>query len=54
RHIETHYHWIRERVEEGKIRLSHVAGVSNIADGLTKPLARPAFEAFRNALALKA
>ncbi|OGE47990.1 hypothetical protein PENARI_c034G09152, partial [Penicillium arizonense] len=53
RHIETHYHWIRERVEEGKIRLSHVAGVSNIADGLTKPLARPAFEAFRDALALE-
>ena len=53
RHIETHYHWIRERVTEGKIRLSHVAGVYNIADGLTKPLAKPAFEAFRDALALE-
>jgi hypothetical protein len=53
RHIETHYHWIRERVKEGKIRLSHVASVNNIADGLTKPLAKPTFEAFRDALALQ-
>lgn len=54
RHIETHYHWIRERVKEGKIRLSHVPGVKNIADGFTKALAKPAFEAFRQALALEA
>jgi hypothetical protein len=52
RYIKTHYYWIRERVE-GKIRLSHVASVSNIADGLTKPLAKPIFEAFRDALALQ-
>ncbi|KAF4772601.1 hypothetical protein HAV15_012150 [Penicillium sp. str.  len=53
RHIEVHHHWIREKVQEGKIRISHIPGAQNIADGLTKPLPKPAFERFKKGLSLE-
>ena len=36
KHIDIRYHWIREKVEQGIIRLVHVASAHNIADLLTK------------------
>lgn len=53
RHIEVHHHWIREKVQNGKIRISHIPGTQNIADGFTKPLPKPAFEKFMKSLSLK-
>ncbi|EDN08356.1 predicted protein [Histoplasma mississippiense (nom. inval.)] len=46
RHIEIRYHILRDLVEKGEIMMEHVGSTANIADGLTKPLARPAFEEF--------
>jgi hypothetical protein len=52
KHIDIHWHWIREAIELGKICVTHVAGVKNIADGLTKPLAKPQFDQFRSNLSM--
>ncbi|EDN06563.1 conserved hypothetical protein, partial [Histoplasma mississippiense (nom. inval.)] len=46
RNIEIRYHILRDLVEKGEIMMEHVGSTANIADGLTKPLARPAFEEF--------
>lgn len=46
KHIDVHWHWIREQVEKKRIILHHVKGVENIADSLTKPLAFPQFMLF--------
>jgi hypothetical protein len=47
RHIELQYHYIRWSIKEGRIVLFHVPSKMNIADILTKPLSRPAFEFLR-------
>ena len=46
RHIDTHWHWIRDQAQKGAIKISYVPGNTLVADGLTKPLAKPAFKAF--------
>ena len=41
KHINIRYHFIRERVESGEIKLIHVPSAEQLADILTKPLAKP-------------
>ncbi|KAJ9552992.1 hypothetical protein OSB04_017037 [Centaurea solstitialis] len=41
KHIHTRFHFIRERVENKQVEVEHVAGDSQVADSLTKALARP-------------
>jgi len=53
KHVHRNYNWIRERVENGDIRLGHVPGVDNVADIFTKPLAKPTFVRFREMLGLR-
>ena len=36
KHIDLKYHWVREQVEAGHVKLVHVAGADNISDILTK------------------
>jgi hypothetical protein len=43
KHINIRHHFIRECVEAGQIIPKWVSGQDNIADILTKPLAKPAF-----------
>ena len=43
KHIDIRYHFIRSHVESGLFLISHVSGLSNSADLLTKPLSRPVF-----------
>ena len=50
--MDIQHHFVREKVAEGRIQLEHVPTQDQIADGLTKPLPRDAFEKFRNALGL--
>lgn len=38
KHVEIHHHWIREKVKDGTISLSHCATKDMLADLLTKPL----------------
>ena len=47
KHIEIKYHYIRDMVQTGAVKLQYVAMDENIADVLSKPLARVKFEYFR-------
>ena len=40
KHIDLNYHWIREQVEVKRVELHHVPGNDNVADMLTKVVAR--------------
>jgi hypothetical protein len=53
KHVNRNYHWIRERVADGEIRLVHVPGTENVADIFTKPLAFVKFDRFRELLGLR-
>ena len=44
KHIEIKYHYIKDMVQRGEIKLWYVATDEQIADVLTKPLARVKFE----------
>ena len=50
KHIEIKYHYIRDMVQRGAMKLLYVATEEQIADVLTKPLARLKFEYFRERL----
>ena len=50
KHIEIKYHYIRDMVQRGAIKLHYVATDEQIVDVLTKPLARVKFEYFREKL----
>jgi hypothetical protein len=52
KHIETHHHYIREQVQESKIKISHVPSADQSADIFTKPLGRTLFEKLRSHLGL--
>ena len=46
------YHWIRLKVESGEIIPKWISTKDQLADGLTKALASPAFTAWRQAVGL--
>ena len=50
KNIEIKYHYIRDMVHRGAMKLRYVAMNKQIADILTKPLARVKFEYFREKL----
>ena len=50
KHIEIKYHYIRDMVQRGAVKLQYVAMDEQIADVLTQPLARVKFEYFREKL----
>ena len=53
KHIEVHYHYVRERLSAGeKISLAYVPTEDNLVDIFTKALPREKFKAFRKALGL--
>ncbi|MCO5580458.1 hypothetical protein L7F22_034326 [Adiantum nelumboides] len=52
KHIEVHYHNVRERLSAGEINLAYVPTQDNLADLFTKALSREKLEAFRKALGL--
>ena len=41
KHIRRKYHMLRERVQDGRIKLGHIPGVENPADVMTKNLSKP-------------
>ena len=47
---EIKYHYIRDMVQRGAVKLLYLATEEQIADVLTKPLARLKFEYFRERL----
>ena len=52
KHIEVHYHYVRERLSAEEINLAYVPTQDNLADLFTKALPREKLEAFRKALGL--
>ena len=47
KHIDTRFHYLRERVLAKDVKLTYIPSSENIADIFTKPLPRPLFEKFR-------
>ena len=45
KHIDTKFHFIREQVDRGVVKLQYCGTEQMIADALTKPLARERFQA---------
>ena len=52
KHIEVHYHYVRERLLVGEISLMYVPTQDNLADLFTKALSCEKFKAFHKALGL--
>ena len=48
--FEIKYHYIRDMVQRGVVKLQYVETDEHIADVLTKPLSRVKFEYFREKL----
>ena len=46
KHIEIPYHYVRDMVEKDVIKLEYISTEDQIADILTKPLAKPKVELF--------
>ena len=54
KHIDVRHHYIRERVEEGDIKVAHIPSTENLADILTKPLPRVIHQRIVRSLSLDA
>ena len=54
KHIDTRYHFIRDKVDKGKIKLIYYKSENNLPDLLTKPLKKVKFEELRSKLMIKA
>jgi hypothetical protein len=52
KHIEIWYHYIREMVQRGAIKLQYIGTYEQVAEVLTKPLSRVKFEYFRGKLGI--
>ncbi|KAI5060280.1 hypothetical protein GOP47_0024700 [Adiantum capillus-veneris] len=52
KHIEVHYHYVRERLSAGEISLAYVPTQENVVDLFTKALSSEKLEAFCKALGL--
>ena len=53
KHIDIRYHFIREAVEDGQIRMKYVPTDQNPADIFTKPLSKTKVRGFVAGLGLK-
>lgn len=38
KHVRIDFHFVRDKVQDGIIRVSHVSNTDQLADALTKPL----------------
>ena len=52
KHIEIKYHFIRDMVQKGAVKLKYVPTEEQVVDVLTKPLACVKFEFFQDKLGL--
>ena len=50
KHIEVRYHYIRDIVEKGVVKLQYLATDEQVADVLTKPLSKVKLDYFREKL----
>ena len=52
KHIVIRYHYIRDMVQRGALKLLYISTDEQVADVLTKPLSRVKFEHFRDKLGI--
>ena len=52
KHIDIQYHYIRDEISAGRIKLTYVSTEDMVADGLTKPLSHIKFHCFIEQLQL--
>ena len=52
KHIDIRYHFIRDMVQRGTVRLDHIGTDEQVADILTKPLGKVKFLTFRERLGI--
>jgi hypothetical protein len=52
KHEEIWYHYIRDMLQSGAVKLQYVGTDEKVADVLTKPLSRVKFEYFRDKLGI--
>ena len=52
-HIDIHYHFIREAVGDGKIKVNYIPTDENPSDIFTKPLAKTKFRRFAEMLGVR-
>ena len=54
KHINTRYHFIKDKVNKGKIKLIYYKLEDNLVDLLTKPLKKAKFKELRSKLMIRA
>ena len=47
RHIDVSYHYVRDLVQKGRVKIDYTPTADMVADGFTKPLERVAFDRFK-------
>ena len=52
KHIDLRYHFIREAVEDGKVKMEYIPTADNVADIFMKALPKPRFQQFVASLGL--
>ena len=43
KHVDIQYHFVRDMVEDGKVKLKNVETLVNVANALTKPMSTEKF-----------
>ena len=52
KHVALDYHFIREQVQSGLLRVAHVSSAGQLADALTKPLPYQQFQFLKTKIGL--
>ena len=52
KHVAVDYHFIRDQVQSGRLRVAHISSADQLADLLTKPLSTSQFQFFRDKIGL--
>jgi hypothetical protein len=52
KHIALDYHFVRQLVQMGKLRVAHISTRDQLADILTKPLSRARFSLLRDKIGI--